>query len=90
MKQAGWVERSVEIIRATLAGLPAGASPKEKKRALREAYPFGERENWPYKAWLKAQRVALAGGLPTTGSDRLRARRQDKDRLTGDMFGGAA
>lgn len=84
--RAGWVERSVEVIRDVLAKLPAGATPTEKRRALRDAYPFGNRSNWPYKAWLKAQRVALAGGVPTTGSERARSRRNDCDRATGELF----
>jgi len=25
---------------------------KALRKALREAYPFGEREMWPYKVWL--------------------------------------
>ena len=29
-----------------------GLSEKEIKKALRDAYPFGERKYWPYKVWL--------------------------------------
>jgi len=25
---------------------------KALRKALREAYPFGQRKNWPYKVWL--------------------------------------
>lgn len=86
VNRAGWVERSVAVIRDVLAGLPKNATTAEKRRALRDAYPFGDRSNWPYKAWCKAQRVALAGGVPTTGAERVRGRRLDRDRATGDMF----
>ena len=30
----------------------AGCSEKQIRKALREAYPFGERAMWPYKVWL--------------------------------------
>lgn len=86
VNRAGWVEQSVAVIRETLAALPKNATPAERKRALRDAYPFGDRSNWPYKAWCKAQRIALAGGIPTTGAERVRGRRLDRDRVTGDLF----
>ena len=28
------------------------SDPKKIRKALREAYPFGERKYWPYKVWL--------------------------------------
>lgn len=58
-----WSQRAREVVHATLASLPAGATIEEKRAALRAAYPFGPREYWPYKAWCKAARQAL--GLPT-------------------------
>ncbi len=39
--------------------LPPGVTPAERKRALREAYPFADRKGWAYKAWLRAQRDYL-------------------------------
>jgi len=34
-------------------------------KAIDAAYPFGERANWPYKAWLKCRREFFAAhGLP--------------------------
>lgn len=38
------------------------ADRKALRKALREAYPFGERAHWPYKAWL-AEVKAQTGGL---------------------------
>ena len=35
------------------------------RKALRDAYPFGERAHWPYKAWL-AEVKAQTGGLRVT------------------------
>lgn len=33
----------------------------ELKRALKDAYPFGERKHWPYKIWCGCVKRALAG-----------------------------
>ncbi len=38
----------------------AGKPAAEVRRAVRQAYPWGDRKNWPYKAWLQAQRELLA------------------------------
>lgn len=58
-----WAQQAREVVHATLASLPFGATVKEKRAALRQAYPFGPRQYWPYKAWCKAVRQSL--GLPT-------------------------
>lgn len=46
-----WRDKAREVVRATLAAT-AGKPEGEIKAALREAYPFGPRENYPYKIWL--------------------------------------
>lgn len=38
------------------------ADRKALRKALYDAYPFGERAYWPYKAWL-AEVKAQTGGL---------------------------
>lgn len=59
--RSSWYRRARQAIDPVIEQAQAdGASPAETKRRLREAYPFGEREHWPYKAWLAAQRDALA------------------------------
>lgn len=35
----------------------AGKDPKEVKKALHDAYPFGQRAMHPYKIWLDAIKV---------------------------------
>ena len=67
-----WTDRSRREIEAALAGLPVGAGEAECRRALRDAYPFGPRENHPYRVWLRESKRALAerfaalhaGGVP--------------------------
>lgn len=45
-----WREHATPIIAKVLKETK-GLEEKEIKKALREAYPFGEREYWPYKVW---------------------------------------
>lgn len=54
-----YADRARAVIAAAHARLPEGVSFKERKAAIRAAYPFGERSYWPYKAWCKAQRAYL-------------------------------
>lgn len=57
--ESRWRLHSREVIRQVLASLPKDATDKEKRKAVREAYPFGVRRNHPYKAWLKEVALAL-------------------------------
>lgn len=55
-----WSERSRRVIGEVHASLPADATYEQRKKALREAYPFGLRAHFPYKAWCTEQRKYLA------------------------------
>lgn len=54
-----WRTRARQIIADVLNALPADATLKQKRKALQDAYPWGEREHHPYKMWLKEQAIAL-------------------------------
>lgn len=55
-----WRERLAPIIAAALDSLPEDATLKEKRRALRDAYPkLLGRVHWPYKVWLDECRKQL-------------------------------
>lgn len=45
-----WRERYTPIIAAILLEHPEDT--KERRKALHEAYPAGERAHWPYTVWL--------------------------------------
>lgn len=45
-----WRESYTPIIAAILHEYPEDT--KERRRALRDAYPADERAHWPYKVWL--------------------------------------
>lgn len=61
-----WVKEAQQVVRATLARLPEGATLKEKRAALRNAYPFGPRQYYPYRVWCKTVREEL-GQEPIEG-----------------------
>lgn len=46
-----WRKTSRRIVREVIAQHGTD-DEKVLRRALRGAYPFGERRNWPYKVWL--------------------------------------
>lgn len=48
--QGTWRQIAAPIIAEVLRDT-AGQSEKEIRKALREAYPFGERRMHPYKVW---------------------------------------
>ncbi len=59
MKKSSWREVSRPIIYKVLQSTQ-GLTDKEIRKALREAYPFGQRSMLPYKMWLdeiKKQRL---------------------------------
>jgi hypothetical protein len=62
-----WGERSKDAIREAVTvwlditgEMPSASMTEERKRALvrmvDKSYPFGSRDRWPYKAWLKERR----------------------------------
>jgi len=48
-----WYQRSCEVIREVMREYPH-LSGRALRKAVSEAYPFGQRSMYPYKAWLKA------------------------------------
>lgn len=54
----------------------AGQAESEIRKALRDAYPFGVRQYWPYKVWCNEIRVQR--GLAKFGKDKAAATRQHK------------
>ncbi len=49
----GWANISRWVIAYCMEHLPPTATVQQKRKALREFFPFGERKNHPYKIWLK-------------------------------------
>lgn len=69
-----WSDRCRPLIASVLDALPVGATRRECERALSEAYPFGPRENHPYRTWLKESKAALDrrfAGRPEPGVPRV-------------------
>jgi hypothetical protein len=55
-----WYDRARQVIATVHSELPADVSFADRKKAIFDAYPFGERSYHPYKQWCKAQREYLA------------------------------
>lgn len=49
----------MEVIQRVHATLPADIQFADRKKAIDEHYPFGERKFFPYKCWLRARRIYL-------------------------------
>lgn len=73
MSRSYWREHSREIIREVLAKLPATATPDEAKKAVSDAYPFGERAMHPYKIWLSEVRAQIEQRFPEVRRARVKA-----------------
>ena len=52
-----WRKHCATIIAAVIKRY--GSDPKELKRQIRLAYPYGERKRYPYKIWLDEIRRQL-------------------------------
>lgn len=61
-----WREKAAPIIANVLSQYPEDCP--ERRKALREAYPFGPRAHWPYKAWL-AEIAKQTGRKPKPKTD---------------------
>lgn len=61
-----WRDSAMEVMYTVYAEQSnAGANPQQIADAIDQAYPFGERRHWPYKAWLSARKYFFTiKGLP--------------------------
>ena len=72
MSEPSWRTRSYEVLSKLAITLPKDATPATVDAAIRDAYPFGTRENYPYVIWcdeVKRFRQALEG-KPVKGQTR--------------------
>lgn len=54
--ESSWRTHARKVIRRVLAE-NAGKSEKEIRKAISDAYPFGERKYHPYKIWLDEVKI---------------------------------
>lgn len=86
MSRGGWATRADAVLAPVFAALPRTATDAEIRRAVREAYPFGERAYWPYKVWtarVQAWRAAHRAGMARPMNDAQPARRTRTSRDDG-------
>ena len=66
-----WGEISKRVIAKVIEQNP-DAEYKVFKKLLRDAYPFGRREHFPYKAWCKQQKHTLNTLFPNRDGRMIR------------------
>lgn len=77
-KGMSWADRAAPIVGEVIRRI--GRSDQQAlRKALAEAYPWGERKNTPYKAWLAEVRLQLGHPLNTPKTDQANQQ--------ADMFG---
>lgn len=64
MSRSRWRTQAWHAINDTLASLPEDAPIALKRKAVSQAYPFGERKGWPYVCWLREVRERLGPSEP--------------------------
>lgn len=69
MSHITWQEKALQVIADVyLRGSAAGAAKREIVQAIDDAYPFGERERYPYRCWLKVRRQFLVEHFLSQGT----------------------
>lgn len=60
-----WRESAIRVIEKVIDQYGT-TDPKELKKKLFEAYPFGQREHYPYKVWCEEvkKRIAIYNQRP--------------------------
>lgn len=83
MSKVTWRDRARPIIARVLTET-VGQSEPEIKRALRAAYPFGERANHPYQIWLSEIRIQR--GLKKSPYKKGEKKQVESSAGQGDLF----
>ena len=65
--ESPWRKKASEVIAGVIADMGVG-DKKALRKALREAYPFGERARHPYKIWLDEVKRQLGEKPPLYAS----------------------
>lgn len=83
-----WYTDSKLVIAIIHAALPEDTSLDDRKKAMRDGYPFGPREYHPYKMWCKAQREYLARYSTPSNDPKHAAWKSDMEARGFAFFGG--
>lgn len=87
MPDAGtWSGIARQVIACVHTALPDDATLKQRKAALKDAYPFGDRSYWPYRAWCRERRKYLAKFITAKDAEAKRSAWRDRMRGQGYMF----
>lgn len=75
-----WGQVAEEVIREVHAELPKDAAYKDVTKALRAAYPFDYKRQWPYKCWLARRKMYLARRFPEMFPQLQRKAHKDREK----------
>lgn len=81
MAQSGYWRQQAAPIVASVIERVGKDDMKALRKALREAYPFGPKSQYPYKAWLAEIRRQTGASLSPR-----RSRKQDPNRIQLSLF----
>ena len=67
-----WYDHASGIIQRVIRqGQRDGLTPSQIRAAIRQAYPYGIRQYWPYRVWIRAQQDRLVeAGMATERQER--------------------
>lgn len=68
-RAAGWRDQARAIVGAVIQEVGV-RDPVALRKALYCAYPFGERKDYPYKAWLEVIKEQIGGMRPRKADPR--------------------
>jgi len=68
LSRSPWRQQATLVL-ARVLWATENATPSVRAKALRDAYPFGERRYWPYRVWLD-QLARMTGRKPPLGTRR--------------------
>ena len=77
-----WRQAAAPIIEEVIRCCGDGCDESFVRKAISASYPFGEREYWPYKVWLRDVSRQLGKRFPKEAP-------RTPDPLQPELFGGA-
>lgn len=63
MRVPGWRDRAAIVVTCVVREVGL-TDPRALRKALRDAYPFGDRLGYPYRAWLAEIKEQIGGMRP--------------------------
>ena len=76
MKSDTWRGAAQAVLQDVFAELPAAATIQQARKAIKDAYPFGQRAMWPYKVWCDEARLWMEKRFPELAEARQQKQKE--------------